>query len=374
MPLPPPAEIGWSAEDVDTPALIVDLDAFEENLTRMADACEAMQVRHRAHSKTHKCPEIARRQVAAGAVGVCCQKVGEAEVMVDGGIQDVLVTNQIVGASKLARLAELATRAKIGVCVDDAANVAALSEAAAAAGATVDVLVEIDVGAGRCGITPGAPARDLAQRVANAKNLNFRGLQAYHGSAQHIRDAASRKAAIDGAVQSVEVTLELLAKEGLDAADITGAGTGSFLYEGTSGLYNEVQCGSYIFMDADYAQNKMEDGRAFDGFRHSLFALVTAMSAAMPGRVTVDAGHKALGNDQGMPWVADIPGAVYQRPSDEHGTILLEGTGRTVALGEKLRLIPGHCDPTVNLHDWLVVVQGGKVVDLWEIAARGAMR
>ncbi|MDA0998267.1 MAG: DSD1 family PLP-dependent enzyme, partial [Proteobacteria bacterium] len=213
-----------------------------------------------------------------------------------------------------------------------------------------------------------------ALRVANAKNLNFRGLQAYHGSAQHIRDAAERKAAIDGVVARVEGTLDLLGREGLAAADVTGAGTGSFIYEGTSGVYTEVQCGSYIFMDNDYAENKQDDGRPFISFQHSLFALVSAISVAKPGHVVVDAGHKALGNDQGMPRVLDLPGAVYARPSDEHGTITLAQANPRVGLGQKLRLIPGHCDPTVNLHDWLVVVQHGVVVDLWEITARGAMR
>lgn len=370
----PPAKIGDDVNDVDTPALMIDLDAFEANVAKMADICRQSGVRLRAHSKTHKCPEIARRQVAAGAIGVCCQKVGEAEAMVAGGIENVLVTNQIWGAPKLARLAGLAEKARIGVCVDDAANVADIAAAARHAGVTLDVYVEVDVGAGRCGIAPGAPAAELAATVAAEDGLTFMGLQAYHGSAQHIRTINERGAAIGAACDRVRETLTALDSLGLKPEIVTGAGTGSFRFEAASGLYQEMQCGSYIFMDADYAQNQDQHGDPFRDFRHSLHVLVTVMSATKPGRAVVDAGHKALGNDQGMPWAADIPGARYQGPSDDHGTLVLDDAARGVILGEKLRLIPGHCDPTVNLYDWFVVVQGGRVVDLWEITARGAIR
>ena len=374
MTQPPPARIGDDLRDVDTPALLIDLDAFESNIEAMAKTVSQHGVRLRAHSKTHKCPEIAKRQVAAGAIGVCCQKVGEAEAMVWGGIGNVMVTNQIWGASKLERLAALAQKAHISVCVDDAGNVQDLGAAARQAGVTLDVYVEIDVGAGRCGIMPGTPAAQLAETVAAEQGLNFAGLQAYHGSAQHIRNPNERGAAIGAACDRVRETQAALQKARLTADTVTGAGTGSFLFEAASGLYDEMQCGSYIFMDADYAQNRDQQGNPFTDFRHSLYVLVTVMSAARPGYAVVDAGHKALGNDQGMPWVADIPGALYERPSDDHGTLALDKAARGVLLGEKLRLIPGHCDPTVNLYDWYVVVQGGRVVDLWEITGRGATR
>lgn len=370
----PPAEIGDDMQDIDTPALMIDLDAFEANVAALAKTVRDFGVRLRAHSKTHKCPEIAKRQIAAGAVGVCCQKVGEAEAMVAGGVGDVLVTNQIWGERKLARLAALATSARIGVLADDADNIRDLGEAARAAGVTLDVYVEIDVGAGRCGIEPGAPAAELAQAVVAETGLNFAGLQAYHGSAQHIRTANERGAAIGSACDKVRATLAAMETAGIDVPIVTGAGTGSFRFEATSGLYQEMQCGSYIFMDADYAQNMDQRGDPFTEFRHSLYVLVTVMSATKPGRAVVDAGHKALGNDQGMPWVADIPGARYQGPSDDHGTLVLDDAARGVLLGEKIRLIPGHCDPTANLYDWFVVVKGGTVVDLWEITGRGAIR
>ncbi len=374
MMQPPPAEIGDNMQDVDTPALMIDLDAFEANVAAMAKTVSNYGMRLRAHSKTHKCPEVARRQIAAGAVGICCQKVGEAEAMVAGGIEDVLVTNQIWGERKLARLAALAENARIGVLADDAGNIHELAQAARDAGTTLDVYVEIDVGAGRCGVEPGEAAVALARAVQEEEGLNFAGLQAYHGSAQHIRTANERGAAIGGACDKVTQTLQAMQAADIDVPIVTGAGTGSFHFEAQSGIYQEMQCGSYIFMDADYAQNMDQRGDPFTEFRHSLHVLVTVMSATKPGRAVVDAGHKALGNDQGMPWVADIPGARYQGPSDDHGTLILEDAARDVMLGEKIRLIPGHCDPTVNLYDWFVVVQGGRVVDLWEIAARGAIR
>ncbi len=374
MQQPPPAKIGDDLVDVDTPALLVDLDAFESNVAAMAAMVDHFGVRLRAHSKTHKCPEIANRQIAAGAVGVCCQKVGEAEAMVAGGVGDVLVTNEIWGATKLARLAALADRATIGVCVDDAANAADVARAARDAGVTLDVYVEVDVGAGRCGIAPGDDAVALAETVAALDGVRLKGLQAYQGSAQHIRNVNERGAAIGSSCDLVKRTLDGLAAADLAPEIVTGAGTGSFRFEASSGLYHELQCGSYIFMDADYAQNQGSDGQPFDEFKHSLHVLVTVMSATKPGRAVVDAGHKALGNDQGMPWVADIPGARYEKPSDDHGTIVTVDAARDALVGEKLRLIPGHCDPTVNLYDWYVVHQAGRVVDLWEITARGAIR
>ena len=374
MTQPPPAEIGDDIADIDTPALIVDLDAFEANVAKMAENVQGFGLRLRAHAKTHKCSEIARRQVAAGAIGVCCQKVGEAEDMVAGGIQDVYVSNEVWGAKKLARLAELAKTATISVCVDDAQNVRDLGTAARAAGVTLNVYVEIDVGAGRCGVAPGEDGADLAAVVVAEEGLNYAGLQAYQGSAQHIRTINERGAAIGSSCDQVKLTLDVLAKRGIQTDTVTGAGTGSFRFEANSGLYHELQCGSYIFMDADYAQNQGMDGGAFDEFRHSLYVLATVMSATKPGGGIVDAGHKALGNDQGMPWVADIPGATYERPSDDHGKINTTQAAREAVLGEKVRLIPGHCDPTVNLYDWYVVVQEGRVVDLWKIGARGATR
>ena len=378
MSLKPPAAVGMAFADVDTPALVIDLDAFERNLKRMADFVGKAGVRLRAHAKTHKSPIIAAKQMALGAVGVCCQKVSEAEVLVEGGIGDVLVSNEVAGAAKLDRLAVLAHRAKIAVCVDDPGNVAEMEAAAAKAGVTLDVLVEIDVGARRCGIAPGAPAARLAKQIASSPHLDFAGLQAYHGSAQHVRKADTRRDQIARAAEMVEETLGALRKAGLEARIVGGGGTGTYENEAASRVYTELQCGSYIFMDADYARNKRADGSLFDDYEHALFICATVMSMPAPERAVVDAGLKTFSVDSGMPLAWQLRGALYHRPSDEHGILDLTTCTERPKRGDKVLLVPGHCDPTVNLHDWYVGVRGfgtpaAHVESLWPVAARGAV-
>jgi D-serine deaminase-like pyridoxal phosphate-dependent protein len=370
-PPAPPARIGDHLSAVDTPALLLDLDAFERNLRTLPETLAGRPVQLRPHAKSHKCPEVALRQIALGAVGVCCQKVSEAEALVQGGVSDVVIVNEVVGAPKLARLACLAGTARIGVCVDDAGNLGDVAAAAAEAGSRLDVLVEVNVGGNRCGVDPGPDVVNLARRIAEASPLRFAGLHAYHGSAQHIRDYGQRGAAIAGAVDKLRTVITLLDSEGLRPDVVTGAGTGTYLFESASDIYTEIQPGSYIFMDADYGRNLDRDGQPVRVFEQSLFILATVMSQARAGRAIVDAGLKAHSVDSGMPLVADVAGARYTRPSDEHGTIELDGPG-TVALGQKIRLIPGHCDPTVNLYDWFVAYRGEHVEALWRIAARGA--
>ena len=366
-----PAAVGMGQEEVDTPALVVELDAFERNFCRMMAAVAGRGVRVRAHAKTHKCPEIARLQVAAGAVGVCCQKVSEAEAMVEGGIGDVLVSNEVVGAAKLARLAALARRARIGVCVDDARNVRELDAACGAAGVKLDAYVEVDVGARRCGVPAGEPAAALAREVARSANLRFAGLQAYHGAAQHVRAMAERRAQIARAAEAAQSTRRTIEAGGIACPVVTGAGSGSFMFEIESGVYNEIQPGSYVFMDADYARNEWDD--PLPRFEHALFVLATVMSRPVPERAVVDAGLKALSVDSGLPLVWERPGFVYARASDEHGVIDIASGTAPPELGDKLLLVPGHCDPTVNLYDWYVCVRAGRVEALWPIAARGAI-
>ncbi len=373
MTLRPPADVGMPLEDIDTPALIIELDAFEANLRKMSQAANAARVRLRPHAKTHKCAIIALRQIALGAVGVCCQKVSEAEALVAGGVRDVLVTNEIVGERKLAHLAALAREATLAVCVDDAGNIAALDAAARRAGTTLDVLVEIDVGAGRCGVAPGTAALALAKRVDAADALRFAGLQAYQGRAQHVRDFGERRAAIDAAVQATRSTVAMLEEQGLACPTVTGAGTGTYAFEAGSGLYTELQAGSYVFMDADYAKNHGKDGGAFDEFQHSLFVYATVMSAPGPGRAILDAGLKASSVDSGYPVVRGMPDVRFVGASDEHGKLEWDGAGARFSLGEKIALIPGHCDPTVNLYDWYVCVRDARVQALWPITARGAV-
>jgi 3-hydroxy-D-aspartate aldolase len=357
-----PAAVGQRLEDVDTPALILDLEAFEQNLLTLK-TCVDGKVRIRPHAKTHKCPEVAKRQIALGAVGMCCQKVAEAEAMVEGGVADVLVTNEIVGASKIERLAALSRRARVGVCVDNPENLDALGKT----NASLDVYIELEVGMRRCGVAPGAPVVDLARKILSFSNLRFAGLHAYHGRAQHMRTMEERHGVIETAAQHVFHTKKELEKAGIACPIVTGAGSGTFMFEVGSGAWDEIQPGSYAFMDVDYGKN--EWAAPLPRFAHALFVLATVMSR-QASHAVVDAGLKASSVDSGMPSVFQRGHLQYTHASDEHGWI--EGQGLP-ALGEKLLLVPGHCDPTINLYDWYVCVRRGIVEALWPITARGAL-
>ena len=365
----PPAAVGQAADQIDTPALVVDLDAYERNLDRMAAFMAGVPARLRPHAKTHKCAVVGLHQVARGAVGLCCQKVGEAEAMVYGGVKNVLVSNQIVGASKIARLVGLAKQAEVAVCVDDPGNVRDLDEAARAFGVRLPVLVEINVGMNRCGVEPGEPAVALARQVAAGRGLRFAGLQAYHGRAQHIQDLEKRRQVMDEAIGRVGETVDLLRRSGLGCETVSGAGTGTYQFEAASGLYTEIQAGSYVFMDVDY---KKVAGFPSE-FENALFVLATVMSHPARDRAAVDAGLKAFSVDSGMPVVRGRPDVEVQRASDEHGILLLRDPAAPLGVGDRLWLIPGHCDPTINLYDWYVCVRGGRVEALWPITARGAV-
>jgi 3-hydroxy-D-aspartate aldolase len=235
----------------------------------------------------------------------------------------------------------------------------------------LEVLVEVDVGAHRCGVTPGAPAAALAKTIAACRHLRFAGLQAYQGTAQHLRAVAERREAITRAVDDVRLTQNLLREAGIACDYVTGAGTGSYMFEAASRVYTELQAGSYVFMDADYARNEWTES-GIPQFEHSLFVWTTVMSATQTGRAVVDAGLKASSVDSGMPRVAEHADVAYLKASDEHGVLQFNGATR-FGLGDKLKLIPGHCDPTVNLYDWYVCVRNGYVEALWPITARGAL-
>ena len=370
----PPAEVGMPLEEVDTPALLIELDAYEANLRRLAEEARAAGVNLRPHAKTHKCAVIGRQQMAMGAVGVCCQKVAEAEAMVYGGVSDVLVSNQVVGAPKLRRLASIARQATVAVCADNAENVDQLSEVAQASGIELPVLVEIDVMAARCGVAPGEPALALARTIDKAPGLRFGGIHAYHGRAQHMRSHEERVAAITEASEHCVQTKALLDGDGLPCPVVTGAGTGTYRLEAASDIYTELQCGSYIFMDVDYGRNKDPRGEPFTDFENSLFVYATVMSVPTRDRAVCDAGLKAVAVDCGLPEVVGDFAVEYVGPSDEHGSLGVRDTNRPLRLGDKIKLIPGHCDPTVNLYDWYVCVRGGVVESVWPIAARGAMQ
>jgi len=365
-----PADVGMKLEDVHTPALIIDLDAFERNVKRMRDFAAKMGVRHRAHAKTHKSADIARIQVElGGAVGVCCQKVSEAEAIINGGIRDVLISNQVVDPKKIDRLARLAGRARVLVCIDAAANVGDLSRAAVRHGTTIECLVEIDCGAGRCGVQWGEPVLELARRIAAAPSLKFSGLQAYQGAAQHVHDFNQRKAMIDVAIKEVEDTVRTLRDAGFRCDIVGGAGTGTYYFEGLSGVYNEIQCGSYIFMDVDYRRVKDQHGEFIREFENSLFIWTSVMSKTKEDKAICDAGLKAQSVDSGLPVVYGRSDVTYIKCSDEHGVIA--DPGNVLRLNDKLKLVPGHCDPTCNIYDWYVGIRDGKVECLWPVTARG---
>lgn len=368
--VPPPARVGDAASDIDTPSLVLDLNVFDANLTRMQAWATQHGVGLRAHAKAHKCPEVALRQIALGAVGICCQKVSEAVPFVQAGVDDILISNQVVGAPKLALLARLAGRARMAVCVDDAGNLADIAAAMQHAGTTIDILVEIDVGQGRCGVPDPASAWNLAQYAATTPGLRFRGLQAYHGSVQHVRDPAARAAICEDVAARIAAVVAHLTERGIVCADISGAGTGSAQFDAANGLYTELQAGSYAFMDVDYGSNAWDDALAFDV---SLTLLSTVMSVATPGRAVLDAGLKSMTIESGLPRVLGREGLRVAQVNDEHAVVTIE-SGAAPALGDKLALVVPHVDPAFNLHDTVVAVRGGRVEGLWAIAARGLSR
>ena len=375
--MPPTQSTGTPVREIETPALIVDLDVMEENLALMAKRLEGTGVRLRAHAKTHKSPWLARKQMALGAVGVCCQKVSEAEVMVEGGVENVLVSSEVTAVSKLRRLAALARHASLMVVVDHPQGVAMLAEAVVAAGAEIGVLVDVDVGQGRCGVAPGAPAVELARRVEAAKGLALRGIQAYQGKAQHVDGFAERREVYADAIARMRETVDAFEAAGLPLEVRSGGGTGSWRWDAESGALNELQAGSYLFMDSHYGSIGGEDSDTYDDFQPSLFVLTTVVSAPGPGHVVMDAGHKALSSDSGLAPCLELEGAVHARASDEHGVLELSPASRRPEIGETLLFQPSHCDPTINLYDVYHGVRGGMEEGVLEavipVAARGCV-
>ena len=368
-----PAAIGMDMADIQTPCLILDLDALERNITKMGKLVADMGVRHRIHGKMHKSVDVALLQERlGGSCGVACQKVSEAEAFVRGGIRDVLVSNQVRDPMKIDRMARLPLRgARIICCVDDSDNVAELSAAASRHGTQLECLVELDCGAGRCGVLTTPEVVHLAVAIDQAAGLTFAGLQAYQGAMQHLDNYADRKAKIDIAVAMVADAVAALADQGLACDIVGGGGTGSYYFEGKSGVYNELQCGSYAFMDADYGRILDKNGARIDHgeWDNALFILTAVMSHAKPDMAICDAGLKAQSVDSGLPVIFGRDDVSYVKCSDEHGVI--SDPDGVLKVGDKLRLVPGHCDPTCNVHDWYVGVRNGKVETLWPVTARG---
>ena len=368
-----PAKPGMDESDIQTPCLVLDLDALERNVKKMGDYAIANGMRHRAHGKMHKSVDVLKLQQDLGAAcGVCCQKVSEAEVFARGGIKDVMISNQVTDPAKIKRLAAMPKLgARILVCVDDPENVAALSAAAVEAGTELEALVEIDCGAGRCGVTTTQDVVNIAKLIDAAPSLKFAGIQAYQGAMQHMDLYADRKEKLDVAIDQVADAVQGLKSNDLECEIVGGGGTGSYYFESSSNVYNELQCGSYAFMDADYGRILDENGKRIDDgeWENSLFLLTTVMSHSKADKAIVDAGLKAQSVDSGLPFVYGRDDVEYLKCSDEHG-VIADPNG-ALKINEKLKLVPGHCDPTCNVHDWYVGVRNGKVETVWPVSARG---
>lgn len=368
-----PAKPGMEASDIQTPALVLDLDALERNITKMGDYAKAHGMRHRVHGKMHKSVDVALLQERlGGSVGVCCQKVSEAEVFARGGIKDVLVSNQVRDPAKIDRLARLPKLgARTIVCVDDVANVADLSAAAQKHGTEIECFIEIDCGAGRCGVTTTEAVVEIAKAIGAADGLKFTGIQAYQGAMQHLDSYEAREEKLSVAIAQVADAVAGLKAEGIDCELVSGGGTGSYYFESNSGVYNELQCGSYAFMDADYGRILDKDGNRIDQgeWENALFILTSVMSHAKADKAIVDAGLKAQSIDSGLPVVFGRDDVEYVKCSDEHG-VVADPQG-VLNVNDKLRLVPGHCDPTCNVHDWYVGIRNGKVESVWPVSARG---
>jgi D-serine deaminase-like pyridoxal phosphate-dependent protein len=368
--------VGQGVAGIDTPALVIDLDAMERNLHKMQIFANAHGVKLRPHAKMHKCAALAMMQMQAGAVGVCVQKTSEAEVLAGLGVRDIYISNEVVSLSKLERVAQLTRRleaenAQLSIAVDSLEGVTRLAAVIGAAGTRIKVFIEIDVGHGRCGVPPGDAALFLAQEIAKHPQLIFGGLQAYQGRAQHVRSATERRALIAQVIGDVQRTKTLIEAAGLPVPLVTGAGTGTFIHEAASGVYGELQAGSYLFMDADYAANEQDPAQPV--FEHALFVKSQVMSVCATHAVC-DAGHKSHAIDSGLPRVHGHA-LDYANGGDEHGIV----RGPTLpALGDTVWLIPGHCDPTVNLHDYMLGVRGGlvggRVERVFQVDTRGAVR
>ncbi|WP_028603522.1 DSD1 family PLP-dependent enzyme [Ottowia thiooxydans] len=375
--------VGQGVDAIETPSLVVDADALGRNIQRMAEFAVRHRVKLRPHAKMHKSVEIARLQMQAGAVGICVQKISEAEIMASGGLNDIFISNEVIAPSKLLRVAALAYQlqqrgGRLAIAVDSHEGIESLAHAMRMTNAAIDVLVEIDVGQGRCGASDAPEALQLVlELVRGPSQLRFAGLHAYHGGAQHLRTPDERRAAIAQAAVRVRAVRELLAEAEIEVPLVTGAGTGSFSLEAASGAWDELQPGSYLFMDASYARNHQDNTQP--RFEHALFVKSQVISVA-PDRVVVDAGHKSHAIDSGMPLVHAQAGQApmnYTDAGDEHGILRLGMSGSLPRLGATTWLIPGHCDPTVNLHDVMIFVRGGlqdgRVESIIRVDARGAV-
>jgi D-serine deaminase-like pyridoxal phosphate-dependent protein len=356
-------DLPFPRHELPTPALIVDAQALERNIVAMAGFAAALGVALRPHAKTHKSSEIARRQIAAGAVGVCCAKLSEAEALAADGIGDIHLTSPVVSAEAIGRLAGLGARIKLSVVVDHPDNVAAL----VATRTPLTVFIDVDPGNRRTGVASAEAAVVLADAIASSGTLRLGGVQYYCGSQQHIAGFAERRDVIAAKTDYLRGVLAALAAAGHAVPVVTGGGTGSFAIDAELGVLTELQVGSYIFMDREYRDCEFAPAVSFEA---ALSVDATVVSANAAGLVTIDAGLKAFAADAGVPVVlAGVAGeSRYGFMGDEHGAIFGDALP---GLASRVTLMPPHCDPTVNLYDRYFVVEGDQVVDVWPVTARG---
>jgi len=364
--------VAGSRHRLATPALVLDLDAFESNIATMADWAKSQGLGLRPHAKTHKCSIIARKQVEAGAIGNCAATIGEAEVLVEAGIPGVLLSSTVVTPDRIDRLMALNAKAEgLMVVVDDPENVDALS-AAASTGAPLWVMVDLEVGCGRTGVANPAAAIDLIDRIIASPSLRFSGIQAYDGNVQAIQGYEERRARLSDDLEPLRQVGAELQRRGTPLVIVSGGGTGTHDLDGKGGLFTELQVGSYCVMDRIYSGCDL-DGAGGARFRNALFVRTTVISAAKQGFVTTDAGLKAFSTGSGDPVITTgaPQGASYQFMGDEHGRITFAKKGHGLALGDQVECIPPHCDPTIALYDAYHVVRGDTLVDIWAVDCRG---
>ncbi len=361
------AESGKPFSTLDTPSLLLDLDALRENIATMAAFFATRKSRLRPHFKSHKCTHIARLQMEAGAVGMTCAKLGEAEVLADAGIKDILVANEIVGPIKIGRLMALCKRANMMVVVDSAENVKMLSAHASAAGVTLGVLVEVDIGMGRCGVAPGQPALDLARLVASLPGLKFEGLQGYEGHAVDLRDTTERETKVRASVDLLVGSRRLIERSGMRISIVSGGGTGSYEINGNTDGIDEVQGGSYALMDWWYTDIRPE-------FKQAMSILTAVVSRTKPRIAIIDVGRKGIGAEWGPPRLKNPEdGRVISYTSEEHMTIEM-AEGKDFKVGDRMEIIPSHGCTTSNLYREFVVHQKGQVIDTWPIEGSGKLQ
>jgi D-serine deaminase-like pyridoxal phosphate-dependent protein len=365
---------GLTKANIPTPALVVDLEALEANIQKMAGHARQAKVGLRPHAKTHKCPAIAKRQLAAGALGICCATVPEMEALAAAGVTGLLLTSPVVDPAKLMRVAVLASGGnKVMLSVGHVREAELLAEAAEAAKVELDVLVDLDVGDKRTGCLTGAAAVELAKQISRSKRLHIRGVQAYAGHASHVVGFAERERVSRVAMSQAAETKALLSQAGFDAQILSGGSTGTYNIDpGVAGV-SELQVGSYVFMDVDYRRIGGQDGNAtYLDFQPSLTILATVVSTTHAGRVTIDAGTKAVDTTTtNLPQAKTFPGLTYSKAGDEFGALTPnEPGGKLPAIGERMELIVPHCDPSVNLYDRLYACRGDTVEEIWPVVAR----